>query len=110
MNAVAIVLILAGLLIFGSCQPLIRRKIPSNNLYGIRIPAAFESEERWYEINEFGGRKFAGWSWLLTVGGVVGLFIPQQRPVVFAGLVAIVTILAVAIPLIQTCLWARKSR
>jgi hypothetical protein len=36
-----------------------------NGAYGIRIPAAFESEQRWYDINAYGGRKLAGWSWLV---------------------------------------------
>ena len=36
--------------------PLIRRKVPMNRLYGVRVPKAFASERNWYEINAYGGR------------------------------------------------------
>ncbi len=56
MNPLAFTHLLVGLLMIALCQPLVRRKIKMNPWYGIRIPAAFESEERWLEINEYGGR------------------------------------------------------
>jgi hypothetical protein len=51
--------ILFGVLLFGLSLPLVLRKVPMNDLYGIRIPAALESEQRWYDINAYGGRQFA---------------------------------------------------
>ena len=38
--------------------PLIYRKIPLNRAYGIRIRAAFASNDNWYSINEYGGKLF----------------------------------------------------
>jgi hypothetical protein len=53
-------------LLFGLSLPLVLRKAPMNEFYGIRIPAAFESKQRWYDINAYGGRQFAdgrGFPW-----------------------------------------------
>jgi len=41
-----------ALVIIGLSWPLVKRKIKRNQIYGIRIPEAFKSEERWLEINE----------------------------------------------------------
>ena len=59
MTTIALVTLLSGILIFILSLPLISRKIPMNGGYGIRIPAAFESEQRWYDINAYGGRQLA---------------------------------------------------
>ena len=42
--------------------PLIKRKVPMNHLYGIRIPAAFKSQAHWYTINAYGGKQLLYWS------------------------------------------------
>ena len=106
--AVPTVITFAGLLIFVSCQPLIRRKVRMNSVYGIRIPAAFESEEQWYAVNEYGARKLAMWSWLIIAAGVTGFFIPAQHFVTYAWTTAPVTLLSVSIPVLQIIVWARK--
>ena len=33
-------------------------RVPPNRYYGIRLAAAFRSEQHWYEINAFGARRF----------------------------------------------------
>ena len=65
MNPVALIHVAVGLLVMCSAVPLIRRKVGMNPWYGVRIPQSFESEERWYEINAYGGRL------LLALGGVI---------------------------------------
>ncbi|NJD56259.1 MAG: SdpI family protein [Nitrospirae bacterium] len=40
---------------------MIRRWITMNPFYGFRIAAAFESEQRWYDSNAYGGRMFFRW-------------------------------------------------
>ncbi|HUS09352.1 MAG TPA: SdpI family protein [Pyrinomonadaceae bacterium] len=106
----AILMVAGGLVVFTSCQPLIRRKIPMNWFYGIRIPAAFESPERWYSINEFGGRKLANWSWLITAFGVIGLFMPQHLLTAYTIAIAPVTLIGAGVPVMQVWLWARKNK
>jgi uncharacterized membrane protein len=36
--------------------PLIRRRVPPNGLYGLRVPATFANEWVWYEANARSGR------------------------------------------------------
>jgi hypothetical protein len=52
-----IVLIGLGLLIAILAVPLLLGWIPRNRFYGIRVPAAFASEENWYAINVFGAKR-----------------------------------------------------
>ena len=42
-----------GVIIFIISLPLMLRKVPMNQTYGIRIKAAFKSEASWYEINAY---------------------------------------------------------
>lgn len=58
-----------GLLLAAFSLPLVLRRIPMNRAYGIRVPEAFTSEERWYDINAFGGRLFLVYGLLLAAFG-----------------------------------------
>ncbi len=77
MNRTAISHLIAGLLIVIVSIPLVLGKIGRNRWYGIRIPAAFESEARWREINAYGGRLFLRWGILVTLIGLTGLALPR---------------------------------
>jgi hypothetical protein len=56
--------------------PLVRRKIPMNHWYGIRIAKSFRSDADWYAINEYGGRQMIYWSIPLIPLGLVYLLVP----------------------------------
>lgn len=58
-----------GLLLAAFSLPLVLRRIPMNRAYGIRIPEAFTSEARWYDINAYGGRLFLVYGVLLAALG-----------------------------------------
>jgi SdpI/YfhL protein family len=58
-----------GLLLTVFSVPLVLRRIPMNRAYGIRIPEAFSSDARWYDINAYGGRLFLGYGLLLSFFG-----------------------------------------
>jgi uncharacterized membrane protein len=113
MNSVPIVVGLsvmsAGLVIFFISLPLMYRKIPMNAFYGIRIPAAFKSEQSWYDINAYGGRKLAAWSWLITIAGLGGFFVPFKYLAVYGAVTVVVTLFAIAMPMILTFKWIRRS-
>ncbi len=47
-----------GLLTASFSIPLMRRKIPMNRAFGIRVSKAFTSERNWYELNAYGGKLF----------------------------------------------------
>ncbi len=55
-----------GLLLTVFSLPLVFRLVPMNRAYGIRIPEAFGSDARWYDINAYGGRLFFVYGVLLT--------------------------------------------
>lgn len=70
--------LLTGLLLIVLAVPLIRRRVPMNRWYGVRIPKAFASEANWYAINAVGGRWLARAGGLLAlVGGIVLLRPPE---------------------------------
>ena len=109
MTAIAIITVLSGIVIFVLSLPLISRNIPMNGAYGIRIPAAFESEQRWYDINAYGGRRFAAWSWVIVAAGIVGFFVSPEHKDAYVLSNVVVTLLAVMIPAFQVSRWSGKK-
>jgi uncharacterized membrane protein len=83
-NPIAIIHGLAALLVIGVSVPLIKRKVPRNPIYGVRIPEAFKSEERWLEINEYGGRLLLRWGLVVGAVSAIGLMLPQPFWLVYA--------------------------
>ena len=53
---VSLIFTAVGILFIALSIPLINRRIPPNHLYGFRVPAAFASEQVWYDINEYSAR------------------------------------------------------
>ena len=78
MNPVVIVHLLAALVAIAVALPLIAGKVKMNAWYGVRIPAAFESEARWFEINRHGGRLLLLWGCAIAATAVVGLFLDRS--------------------------------
>lgn len=100
--------ILFGTLLFGLSLPLVLRKVPMNDFYGIRIPAAFESERLWYDINAYGGRQLAAWSWLPIAAGVAGFFIPVGAADAYAPVSAAAAAVATIVPVFLIYRWSRR--
>ena len=79
-----------GLLLTAFSVPLVLRRVPMNRAYGIRIPEAFSSDARWYDINAYGGRLFLGYGLLLALFGLLARHSEPPRaslwsPVFFVG-------------------------
>jgi uncharacterized membrane protein len=100
--------ILAGLLLFFISLPLICRKVPMNSFYGIRTRAACSSRENWYEINAYGGRKFARWSMLVILCGLAGLIVPERHLRIYAGINLIAVLTSLIVPVIMASRWSRQ--
>ncbi len=67
----------AGALLMAAAVPLIRRRVPPNAWYGVRLPATFADEAVWYEVNARSGRE------LLVLGAAVvllALAVPALLP------------------------------
>jgi len=84
--------------------PLCRRKIRMNGFYGVRLARSFESDELWYRINEYGGRRLILWSFGLIGFGVLSFFV-TSRPWLIA--LAFAPLLYV-IPCIESYVYARR--
>jgi len=71
-----------GLFLAAFSLPLVLRRVPMNRAYGIRIPEAFTSDARWYDINAYGGRAFLVYGVLLAVLGFLArdLAPPKASP------------------------------
>ncbi len=46
----------AGVLLMGLAVPLMRRRVPPNAWYGVRLPATYADPAVWYEVNARSGR------------------------------------------------------
>ena len=86
--------------------PLVRRKVKMNQWYGVRIKEAFESNDNWYAINAYGGKRLILWGWVLAALGVLSFFMPLQHqplPVLFA-----CAPFVLMVPCIEAGIFARK--
>jgi uncharacterized membrane protein len=103
MNHTALSHLIAGLLIVAFSLPLIRRKIGRNRFYGIRVPEAFASDERWRDINAYGGRLFLRWGIVVIIIGLLGLALPRYLGDIYAlgSLVVIISGLIIVIRAIR---------
>ena len=83
-----------GLLIAGLAVPLMWRRVPPNNLYGLRVPATLADEWVWYEANARSGR------WLCALGlltAVLALVLPLVIPTGTVVLVILIFVLVVGV-------------
>ncbi len=78
MNSAAIVHVVVGIIMILVALPLVQRRVKMNHWYGVRIPAAFTSEEAWFDINHYGGRLLIIWGLVIGTTGVVGVFLPKR--------------------------------
>lgn len=78
MNPVAVVHLIAGVVAIVVSLPLIQGRVKMNGSYGIRIRQAFESEQRWYAINRYGGQLLLRWGVALVVVALCGMAVPKQ--------------------------------
>lgn len=56
MNILLLVFLSTGVLLIALALPLMRRTVPPNGWYGLRVEATFADEWVWYEANAHSGR------------------------------------------------------
>lgn len=54
-----------------------------NSWYGVRIPAAFASEDAWFEINRYGGWVLFFWGLSIVATVIVGMLFPPRRWIIY---------------------------
>jgi hypothetical protein len=100
--------IIGGILFFAVSLPLALRKVPMNDLYGFRLKAAFESPQRWFDINAYGGRQMATWAWLLVLCGVAGFFVPPQAADLYPVISIVIMAVVAGVPILMVLRWIRR--
>lgn len=65
-----------SLLLITLAVPLLRNRVPPNDLYGVRIRQSLASPENWYRINRFGAKQLIAWSSANLVMAAVGFLVP----------------------------------
>lgn len=90
-----------GVLLAGLSVPLILKKVPRNNLYGVRTKAAFASDADWYRINSIGGWYLLVGGILILATGIVGWFLPVEQRDLYANCATVITLAVVLLPCIR---------
>ncbi|MGE5379754.1 MAG: SdpI family protein [Methylocystaceae bacterium] len=84
---------------------LIKHRAPRNGLIGFRIRKAYESDENWYSINEYGGRRLLIWSIPVGIIGIIALAVPiSQTALEWCSYAPLILLAAIA----ETAAFARK--
>lgn len=96
------VFLLVGILFVGLAIPLVRRKVPPNQLYGLRVPATLESEAVWYEANARSGRDLL---WL-GIGIIVASSVLYVIPWSESGHYLVICVSVVLVGVVGYCLRA----
>jgi uncharacterized membrane protein len=98
----------SGMLLAALAVPLIRGRVRPNPLYGVRFPQSFRSEESWYAINRFGGRRLAIWSAPMIAAGVLAFFLPLTGNTGLTLTLGLAPLAFVFIPMIETWIFANR--
>jgi len=67
-----------GLLLAGLSVPLILHKVPPNDFYGLRVPAADDDPRAWYRVNAFAGQRFMLAGLGTSLGAIILYFVTPQ--------------------------------
>lgn len=105
---IAIMDILVGVMVIMIAGPLIRGEVKRNPWYGVRLSQSFESEERWREINCYGGRQLRTWASFILAAGIVALFFDLGNNQPLLVLFAFMPLLLL-IPAWRTVVHARRA-
>ena len=99
---------IAGLLCIVLAVPLVRGQVGRNALYGVRFPQSFQSDDAWFAINRFGGKRMIVWSIPMIIVGIISLFLPLRMHPGLGLALAFAPLSFVLIPLLETWRFARR--
>lgn len=87
--------------------PMIRGSVKMNGIYGARFSKSFESEENWYKINKYTGKRMVIWSIPLFLIGVASFFIPMEENSVISIVLSFAPLIVV-IPAIEGFIYSNR--
>lgn len=100
--------VLIGIMVITISGPLIRGEVKMNHWFGVRLRQSFMSEEKWLDINRFGGLQLRVWGAMILAGGLVAfLFDLEAHPsllLIFAFLPLLLLVAA-----FRTIIYARRQ-
>ncbi len=108
MKIIALFILFGGISVLAVSLPLTLRKVPMNRFWGIRVRASFESDQRWYDINAYGGRLLSWGSLLVIATGIAGFFFPSNLLETYAWTAAVISLSSVLIPVVLTLRWIHR--
>ena len=94
----------SGILLAALSVPLMRRRVPPNAFYGLRIPETLEDEEVWYEANARSGKDLLHVGLATLLGSGLFALIPWKEPAHYAlamSVVLVVIVIAYAVKSIR---------
>jgi uncharacterized membrane protein len=100
--------VLFGIVIVMVALPLSQGKVAMNHFYGVRVRRSFESEEKWYKINRFGGRQLMIWGAIIAAMGAMMIFLDLEK--IGEGMYLFLFVpLLVLVPAVRSVLYARRT-
>jgi hypothetical protein len=69
---------------------------------------AFRSDDAWFAINRYGGKRMALWSIAQITSGIAAFFVPKQGSPFRTIVLGIVPLLFVLIPAVESWRFARR--
>lgn len=101
---------IGGLLCAALAVPLVRGRVKPNVLYGVRFAQSFQSDDAWYAINRFGGKRMLVWSAPMIAAGVVAFFLPLRSHTALTFAAGLGPLIFVLIPTLESWRFARRYR
>ena len=77
MITVFIIFLFVGLIFVGISIPLLKRKVPINNWYGVRLPNIMKDENVWYETNYKSAKLLLKFGIAISFMSIIVGLIPQ---------------------------------
>jgi hypothetical protein len=87
--------------------PLVKGWVRMNRFYGIRFKKSFESDENWYKINKYGGKRMIVWSMVLMALGLTALLSPFDENQAVVILLAFAPSIMI-VPALESYFYARS--
>jgi uncharacterized membrane protein len=79
----AVMFIATGVILVLAAVPMIRRRVPPNPLYGLRVSATYSDEWVWYEANAASGRDLILLGVVQLAVALVAIPFLRQLPIVY---------------------------
>ena len=110
MNPFAVIALLPGLLAIFVSGPFVRRRVKPNDCFGVRSAGAFESEEAWFAINEYGFGLFRLWGIAMIAMAIVGVLLRSEYWIAYNWIALVIDVGGLAVVLVKISRFARNRK